>query len=340
MTCIQRLQKDGIVRRGSRRGGFRYAYRGGGRVARLELERIANLGLPPAWRDVVIDRSPRARVQAMGRDAAGRWQYIYHPNHVRLRELRKHERLRHFGAALPRLRRAVSSHMRLDGLPREKILATIVRLLACAFIRPGNEIYAAENGSYGIATLRRRHLRVRGDTMFFDFPAKSGKRQRREIRHAGVARTVRQLLSVPGVEVFKYIEGRNVIDVRCSDINQYIKAHMGAAFTAKDFRTWTATLVCALLLTQEALTADNSERARKRAIKAALEGTARQLGNTAAICRSSYVSPCVITAFQRGSVIDAECRSLETLLWGSRPGLHACERALLRMLANGQPARR
>src|SRR5262249_44294885 len=158
----------------------------------------------PAWRDVAIDRSPHARVQAVGRDAAGRWQYIYHPDHIRRREQRKLQRLLQFGAALPRLRRAVRPDLKADGLPRPQVLATIVRLLACAFIRPGNEVYAAENGSYGIATLRRKHLRVRGDTMFFDFPAKSGKRQQREIRHAGIARILRRLLGLPGYEVFKY----------------------------------------------------------------------------------------------------------------------------------------
>src|SRR5262245_26621036 len=160
MTSVERLQRSGILRKGNKRVGFRYRHASGRPVSRSDLSRAQQLRVPPAWRDVAIAASAVARIQAAGRDAAGRWQYVYHPQHVRRREQDKYERLLRFGAALPRLRRAVLRDERRPGLQRERVLAIIVRILACAYLRPGSEAYAAENGSYGIATLRRKHLQV------------------------------------------------------------------------------------------------------------------------------------------------------------------------------------
>jgi DNA topoisomerase-1 len=340
MTCVERLRAHGILRQGTPRSGFRYAYASGGRPPAREVRRIRALRLPPAWRDVAIDRSPQARVQAVGRDAAGRWQYVYHPRHVLQRERRKRRRLLQFGTALPRLRRAIALHMRTSGLGRDKVLATMVRILASAFIRPGSEAYAAENGSYGIATLRRRHVRVHGDTIAFDFPAKSSKRQQHMLRDRAVARIVRQLLQLPGYEVFKYrAEDERIIDLRRADITAYIKEHMGDGFTAKDFRTWAATLVCACALARAATTVEDGVRARRRAVAAALRATAEQLGNTPAICRSAYVSPAVLTAFERGTVVGAYCDDVRALVAGNRRATRAAERALLRFLRNGDAQR-
>ena len=333
MTHVERLQREGILRRGTRRGGFRYVYAADGRSARPELQRIAALRLPPAWRDVAINRAANGRVQAIGRDAAGRWQYVYHAAHVRRRERAKFIRLLRFGAALPRLRRAVADDLRQRELSRDRVLAAVVRVLACAFIRPGSEAYAAENGSYGIATLRRRHVRVSGDTVHFDFPGKSGVRQQRAVRDRQVVRVVRPLLELPGYEVFKYLADRSSrpVDIRRADINEYIKRHMGEAFSAKDFRTWSATLICACALARAgARVADR--RQLRQAVAASIRETAEQLGNTPAICRSSYVSPCVLHAYERGSVIARHATTVEQLIVRRRHGLHPAERALLRLL--------
>lgn len=332
MTHVERLQREGILRKGNRRSGFRYIYASDGRSARREMRRIRSLRVPPAWRDVAINASARGRVQAIGRDAAGRWQYVYHAAHVRARERRKFVRLLRFGAALPPLRSAIAGDLRRRGLPRERVLATVVRVLSCAFIRPGSEVYAAENGSFGIATLRRRHVRVAGDTVYFDFAGKSGKRQQRALRDRGVARVVRPLLDLPGYEVFKYVASDGtVVDVRRADINAYIKQHMGDAFSAKDFRTWTATLICASVLARTGSTVQEP-RQRKKALVAAIKETAQQLGNTPAICRASYVSPCVVNAYEQGRVVDRHCRAVEDLIARRLRGLHPSERALLRLL--------
>lgn len=330
MTVVERLRREGVLRLGTPRSGFRYRYAGRGTPPAAEVRRLQALRVPPAWRDVAYSRSPRARVQAIGRDAAGRWQYVYHPTHVRERERRKADRLRAFGAALPRLRAAVRRDLRRHGLPREKVLATMVRILARAFIRPGSECYAAENGSFGIATLRRRHVSVRGTTVRFDFRAKGGKRQQYELCDPQVARIVRRLLVLPGVEVFKYQCGDGaLVDVRRADLSAYIKAAMGDRFSAKDFRTWTATVICAGELARATVGAGDGHRARTRAICAALDATARQLGNTRAICRASYVSPVIMHAFERERRVAVPLTDVDALVAPHLTGLHAAERALL-----------
>lgn len=342
MTWVERLRATGILRLGGPRRGFRYRLNGGGRPTAVDLERIAALRLPPAWRDVAIAPSPRVRVQAVGRDAAGRWQYVYHPAHVRQRDRRKHERLLRFGDALPRLRRAVRRDVRRRGLPREKVLAIVVRILATAFLRPGSESYAAENGSYGIATLRRKHVRVRGDAVLFDFPGKSGKRQVREIRDRQIASVVRRLLTLPGYEVFKYLDAAGrVVDVRRADINAYIKENMGTAFSAKDFRTWAGTLLCACVLARaHAAEPARSRRAVRKALAAAMRETAAQLGNTPAVCRASYVNAAVPQAFTCGTVIARSLDDFQELSAASLRGRHACEDALLALLGAGAKAAR
>jgi DNA topoisomerase-1 len=338
MTHVDRLQRQGILRKGSPRSGFRYIYASTGRPARGHLQRIRSLRVPPAWRDVAINASARGRLQAIGRDAAGRWQYLYHAAHVRVREQKKFVRLLRFGEALPQLRGALVRDLRAPLLSRERVLASIVRILACAFIRPGSEVYAAENGSYGLATIRRKHVRIAGDTVHFDFAGKSGKRQQCSVRDRGVAQVVRRLLTLPGYEVFKFVNDRGeVVDVRRADINDYIKSHMGDAFSAKDFRTWSATLICACTLAHAPADEANA-RARKREIVAAIKATAEQLGNTPAICRSSYISPGVLSAYEGGRVVDSCFRSVEDLIARRRRGLHRSEKALLRLLRRDKQA--
>jgi len=342
VTRVERLHAVGVLRKGSAKSGFRYVRHDGRPLPQRELERIRALRLPPAWRDVAINPSARGRVQAVGLDAAGRWQYVYHPEHVRQRERTKYHRLLRFGAALPRLRHALAHDLRARELSRERVLAAVVRILGCAFIRPGSEAYAAENGTYGLATLRRKHVRVAGDTIHFDFTGKSGKRQQRSVRDRTVARVVRRLLELPGYEVFKYVDGTGaVVDIKRADITAYIKEHMGDAFSAKDFRTWSGTLICACALARAGgIGAERTKGAVRKAMVAAIKETAQQLGNTPAICRASYVSPCVLGAYERGRVVEDYFETVEELTQRQLRGLHGAERALLALLEqHGMPRR-
>jgi DNA topoisomerase I len=341
MTIVERMQKTGIRRVGTKRTGFRYVGADGTRPPRREHERLSSLKLPPAWVHVAISPSPASRVQAVGRDAAGRWQYVYHPSHVRRREEAKFQRMLEFGRALPRLRRAIARDLADPGLGKCTVLACIVRVLSLCFLRPGSEEYADANGTFGLATLRRDHVSVRGNTVRFEFRGKAGKIQQREIRDAKVARIVTRLLELPGRELFKFVgDDGSVLDVRRSHINQYLKDVMGNGFSAKDFRTWAGTLICALALAQAGVAEGESGRARRRKLCAAIKETSQQLGNTPAVCRASYVSPAVISAFEQGRVIESCAETLETLLSGREgTALRRCEKALLALLADATPAR-
>src|SRR5205085_743094 len=205
MTNLERLQLIGIRRLGTPKRGFRYRA-ASGRLTQADLQRIYELKIPPAWTDVAINPAANGRLQAVGKDAAGRWQYLYHENHRRAQELRKFQRLTKFAQALPKMRATVNNHLRQQGLGRERVLACVLRILSTCFMRPGSQVYASENGSYGIATLRRKHVTVKGSLVIFDFPGKRGVRQHRELRDPQVARVVRQLVELPGHEVFKFYD--------------------------------------------------------------------------------------------------------------------------------------
>jgi DNA topoisomerase-1 len=274
MTLTERLERTGIRRRGSKESGFRYVRADGSPVSAADRARIEALRIPPAWRDVAIHPSPNGTLQAVGRDAAGRWQYRYHPAHEARRERKKYARLLTFAEALPRMRRALGRDLARPGLPREKVLACALRLLASCFLRPGSARYAAENESFGVATLRRRHVSVEGSVVRLDFPGKSGKRQMRELDDKQVAAIVRRLAREPG-EVFKYrAETGEWIDVRRRDVNDYIKETMGARFTAKDFRTWAGTVLCACALARAGAQAGETRTARRKKMVAAVRETA------------------------------------------------------------------
>lgn len=332
MTRIERLQQNGIRRLGTPKRGFRYRTAEGGSPSKKDLERIRSLVLPPAWKDVVISPSSTAALQAVGRDAAGRWQYRYSDGHVRRRETEKFRRLVGFARALPKMRAAVARDLALPGLPREKVLACILRILSTCFLRPGSEVYASENGSFGIATLRNRHVAVKGDVVSYDFPGKSGKRQRTEMRDRRAAAIIRKLKKLPGSEVFKYVdaEGESV-DVKRRDINRYIKEVMGDSFSAKDFRTWFGTLVCANELARAGSDPEESPTARKRKMVEAVRKTAESLGNTPSVCRASYIYPSVLKSFERGRTIERPFGSVSKIA-NARRGLRRSERALLRLL--------
>src|SRR5678809_821618 len=251
MTNIERLQNIGIRRLGTPKRGFRYEPQNG-RLTKTDLDRINDLKIPPAWTDVFINPAANGRVQVIGKDNAGRWQYLYHQNHTRTQELRKFRRIAKFAKAIPTMRATVSRHLRQPGLTRERVLAAVLRILSTCYMRPGSEVYASEHGSYGIATLRRKHVTVKGDLIEFDFPGKSGVRQQRQLRDRQVARVLRETMKLPGFNVFKYQNGDgNPTKVKRRHINEYIKEVMGSNFSAKDFRTWAGTLVCACALARE-----------------------------------------------------------------------------------------
>ena len=331
MTKLERLQTIGIRRLGTPKRGFRYQSQNG-RLTKTDLERIDKLKIPPAWVDVAINPGASGRVQAVGRDAAGRWQYLYHENHTRAQELRKFKRLIKFAQALPKMRATIRRHLRQPGLGRERVLAGVLRILSTCYMRPGSEVYASENGSYGIATLRRKHVTVKGDVVEFDFPGKSGVRQQRQLRDRQVAHLVRKTMKVPGYNVFKFENGDGKpVPVTRQHINDYIKEVMGENFSAKDFRTWAGTLVCACSLALDDGDIPQSATGIKKKIVAAIKQTSEILGNTPAVCRSSYVCPEIINAFEKGRVINS-CASIDNLIAFRGSGLHKAERALIRFL--------
>jgi DNA topoisomerase-1 len=290
-----------------------------------ELRRICALAVPPAWTDVWICPDPRGHIQATGRDTRGRKQYRYHPRWREVRDETKYGRMVAFGDVLPEIRRRVSADLSKDGLPRAKVLAAVVRLLETTLIRVGNEEYAKENRSYGLTTLRDRHVRVRGDTLRFEFVGKGGQRRRIDLRDAKLARIVKRCQDLPGQVLFQYVgDDAHVRDVGSEDVNDYLREITGQEFTAKDFRTWTGTVMAALALAE--LEPFRSQRQAKKNVVSAIEQVAERLGNTPAVCRECYVHPQVIDAYLDGSPILID-RSAKR----SR-GLSSEERAVLRFL--------
>ena len=335
MTNLERLQNNGIRRLGSPKSGFRYQS-SNGTVTKADLQRIYELKVPPAWTDVAINPAAKGRLQAIGKDAAGRWQYLYHANHTHAQDLRKFKRITKFAQAIPKMRATVARHLRQKELSRERVLACVLRILSTCFMRPGSQVYASEHGSYGIATLRRKHVNVKGDVVEFDFPGKSGVRQQHQLRDRQVARVIRSTLKLPGYNVFKYENGEGkVVTVTRRHINEYIKEVMGESFSAKDFRTWAGTLVCACALAREGNEIPKQKTAKNKRIVAAIKETAEVLGNTPAVCRGSYVCPEIIDSFEKGQVIDQCFQTVDDLLAFRGRGLHKSEKALLKFLTRG-----
>lgn len=337
-TIIEALRAHGIVRSGTPKRGFRFRAPDGRRITQADRDRIDALRIPPAWSDVAISLSDRSPVQAVGRDAAGRWQYLYHRRHVARRERDKQRRLMRFLLALPAMRQAVSRDLARPGLPRERVLAAILTVLGTCFLRSGGEEYADQNGSYGIATLQRRHVSVQKDRVSFDFAGKSRRRQQHELRNRRVATVVRSLLKHPG-EVFKFRTSEGaLVDVRQHHINEYIREVMGERFSAKDFRTWAANLLCACVLARAAAERGATPRERKRQVTAAVREVSQYLGNTPAVCRASYIFDCVLAGYEEGRVIRSACEPPAALFTGSLRRLERTERALVSLLRNGRAA--
>jgi len=288
---------DPGLRRTPTRTGFRILDAQGRTVTDpATLNRIASLVIPPAWTEVWICPTPEGHIQATGRDQKGRKQYRYHPAFQQDRAGRKFDRMLAFGRALPRLRRQVTRDLARRGLPREKVLAAVVRIMELTLIRVGNEAYAKANRSFGLTTLRDRHARISSSAAIFEFTGKSGKPHRTGVRDRRLARIVKACQDIPGQRLFQYIdENGQRRAVESADVNAYIRQAMGADFSAKDFRTWAGTLAAARTLCR--LRAENAA-ATKRTVAACVKDVAGLLGNTASVCRSAYIHPGVIESFE------------------------------------------
>jgi DNA topoisomerase-1 len=293
------------IRRRRHGKGFTYRLADGGLLRHpAALSRIRRLRIPPAWRDVWICPLANGHLQVTARDARGRKQYRYHDRWREVRDGNKFDRLACFGLALRRLRASVAADLELPGLPRAKVLATVVRLMDLARIRVGNERYTRDNGSFGATTLRNEHVQVRGGEILLCFRGKSGKHHRISISDARLARVVRRCRDLPGYELFQYIDADGEVrGVDSGDVNDYIRSIAGDGFSAKDLRTWSGTVLAAA-----ALCALGPARTRTQArsnVVRAVKLVAEQLGNTPAVCRKSYVHPLVVAAYLAGSLRDA-----------------------------------
>ncbi len=306
-----------------------------GRVLRdaAHLKRIRSLVIPPAWRDVWICPSADGHLQAVGYDARGRRQYRYHPAYRQVRNETKFARMAEFGLALPRIRRQVNQDLSQPGLPREKVLATVVRLLETTFIRIGNSEYAKENDSFGLTTLRNRHVDVEGSTVRFRFRGKSGLSHEVEVKDRRVAKVIKICLDLPGYNLFEYVdEGNTVRSISSTDVNTYIKGITGQEFTAKDFRTWAGTVQTALALASIGVCSCETEA--KRNIVAAIKDTAKRLGNRPATCRNYYVHPAITESYVSGTLLEYVKASGdgETMTVSDSPRLHPEEICVLRLI--------
>lgn len=324
------LDLHGIRREGTKDKGFTYRTADGETVTdEKTIERIQKLRIPPAWKNVRIAPGEAAPLQAVGVDKKGRTQYLYH---ARFRQQREDAKFRHvveFGDHLPALRRRVRADLKRPEMDRDKVLAAMVRLIDFGFFRIGNEKSAEAESTFGLSTVRRSHVRVTGDTISFDYVGKWRKKQKKQIRDAEVAKIVSKLKRMEGEELFKFVSGSRIVDVNDRHVNDYIQRIVGEEFTAKDFRTWAGTLLCWLTLAMQGQGASKTERKRK--IRKAIVATAEQLGNTPAVCRSSYICPVVLDRFMEGAPFE----TLRKSRGGSpvvKAGLSLEERQLLKFL--------
>ena len=323
------------IRRTAWRKSFRYTAPDGTSLKEPKtLARIQSLVIPPAWTQVWICPQPNGHLQATGRDARGRKQSRYHPRWRETRDETKYSRMILFGQALPAIRARVERDLALPGLPREKVLATLVRLLQTTFIRVGNAEYARENKSFGLTTMRRRHVRFAPGTLTFDFQGKSGVHHTIDVHDRRLIKIVQRIADIPGFELFQYLDpegNRHAID--SADVNQYLHEITGEHFTAKDFRTWAGTVLAARMLAEcEPFSSDT--QAKKNVVQA-IKSVAERLGNTPTVCRKCYVHPAVLESYFSGTMLRAVEEKLEggqDHLADPSPALLAEELALMRLL--------
>jgi DNA topoisomerase IB len=326
------MARRGGWRRAGRRGRFRYYDARGNRIADpAKLERIEGLVIPPAWREVRISPRPGAKVQATGLDAAGRRQYLYHPDYRAQQEQAKYDRLIRFAERLPDLRETMAEHMELDSLERERVSAIAVRLINLGWFRVGSERYARTSRTYGITTLTKRHVDVRGSRIVFRFRSKQRALVRTQVADAELAAAIRDLLGAPGgPRLFRYAWNGDLYHLTGTRLNDYIGEFLGEEFTAKDFRTWGGTLIAAIAFAERGV--PHSAAEAKRAVAEVMRKVGERLGNTAAVARASYVSPAVVEQYLDGRTIE-DFRPRHLRVVGARDiGLDQEEHALLSLL--------
>jgi DNA topoisomerase-1 len=323
--------RPGIQRKRSGKS-FRYLDASGAPVRDKEtLARIKSLVIPPAWQQVWISPTPDGHLQATGRDAKGRKQSRYHPRWREVRDETKYERMMLFGRMLPAIREHVDRDLALAGMPRPRILATIVRLMETTFIRIGNEEYARGNHSYGLTTMRNKHVAVTGSTVHFEFNGKSGVAHSIDLSDRRLARIVKQCRDLPGYELFQYVDEngeRHSID--SADVNDYLREIAGDYFTAKDFRTWAGTVLAAAML-REFEPFDSETQAKKNVVEA-IKAVAKRLGNTPSVCRKCYVHPAVIDSYLGGRMMQTLEGEVKKEMDEDPPGLREEELALMKLL--------
>ena len=324
------LDANGIRRDGTKETGFTYRLPDGTAVSDEKvLGRIAKLRIPPAWQNVRIARGEAAPLQAVGVDKKGRTQYLYHSRFRAQREEEKFKRVVEFGESLPRLRRRVRADLKGEALERQRVLAAMVRLIDQGFFRIGNDKSAEAESTFGLSTIRGSHVKVDGGVVRFDYIGKWRKSHKRAVADKEVAKVVEDLKKTRGAELFKFVHNGRVFDVKDRHVNDYIQAAIGNDFTAKDFRTWAGTLLCSIALAMQGQGTSKAER--KRRIRKAIVATAEQLGNTPAVCRSSYICPRLLDEYMEGKPFEM----LRKTRKGSpvvRVGLSMEERALLKFL--------
>jgi len=318
---------------------FEYAGPDGKRIRDpATLDRVRALAIPPAWKQVWISTRPRGHLQATGRDARGRKQHRYHPRWREMRDANKFDRLAGFARAMPRIRRRVARDLRREGLPKQKVAATIVRLLETTYLRIGNEEYARQNHSFGLTTLRGRHVDVRGSTVRFLFHGKSGSEISVGITDRRVASVIKRCEELPGQKLFQYVDSDGERGtVTSDDVNQYIREIAGEDFTAKDFRTWAGTVLAACALREAA--GFDSESEAKRNVVAAIDSVARKLGHTRAVCRRAYVHPAVIASYLAGQPVEGTEAAVLALIRRSRQRKVSKRGARLYQYAQGKATR-
>jgi DNA topoisomerase-1 len=332
--CIQRLKHG---------KSFRYIGPDGKSLRDpVQLQRIRALAIPPAWTNLWICPSPNGHLQAVGRDAKGRKQYRYHPRYRSVRDEAKFSRMIAFSAALALIRRGVEHDLTRRGLPREKVVAVVVRLLETAYVRIGNDEYAKENESFGLTTMRSRHVRIDGSKLMFQFRGKSGQEHTIELTDRRLASIVKQCRDLPGYNLFEYIdEAGNICRIDSADVNRYIRDLAGQDFTAKDFRTWAGTLLAARELHAAGPAQTQSEE--KKIVIDAVKQVAKRLGNRPATCRKYYIHPAILDAYSDGSLFermrDGEAQDQAFQGTGLRPEEYAAVTIIAKYQEHGPMAR-
>jgi DNA topoisomerase I len=326
------MARRGGWRRRGRKGRFSYYDARGQRITDpAKIERIEELVIPPAWRDVWISPRANAKLQATGLDTAGRRQYLYHPEYRAQQEQAKYDNLIRFAERLPALREAMAEHMELDPLDRERVSAIAVRLINLGWFRVGSERYAKSSRTYGITTLTKRHINVRGSRIVFRFRGKHRARVRTQLADPELAAAIKDLLGVPGgSRVFRYEWNGDLYNLTGTRLNDYVREYLGEEFTAKDFRTWGGTLLAATAFAEREV--PQSEAEGKRVVASVMRHVGDRLGNTPAVARASYVSPAVVEQYLDGRTID-DFRPRHLRVVGARDlGLDPEEQALLSLL--------